>query len=567
MMQPYLLLWFIRYFSGEEGYSETFGWLCACGIGAISFMKVTLLNLKNWMEDQLAMKMKIASCALVYRKVLRIQSAESSSHTSLGQLVNILSNDVSRFQNATPFFCYVWASPLQLIVAIGILWSEIGPSCLVALLLFVTVLPFQGFSGHMLAKFRHAFSICSDKRIHLIHEVITSIRAIKMYTWEKLFIAVLKIARKNELASLRRLCIVRSANNAFSNCTAKGILFLCLMTYVYTGHLLQADKVYITVTIVNSLRTSITVYFVLAVFGISDVLVSCQRLQSILEIEERDEKGVTLTSNINPRPIPKACSLLVHEVAARWSTTTTKNVLSFVSCSVSAGELLAIIGPVGSGKGSLLHAIMRELPLLSGKVFVQGKLAYAAQNPWVFSSTVRENILFGKPFNASKFTEVVKVCALDCDLKLFPKGDLTMVGENGSALSGGQKARINLARAIYSDADIYLLDDPLSAVDAHVGRYIFDNCIMKYLKHKVRVLVTHQEQYIKAASSILVLKEGHVEFYGSYQELMNKSFEIDSLVQKNDILASKQGVAKSKQDEKFIHLDREGMICAVYLVS
>ncbi|XP_018010740.1 ATP-binding cassette sub-family C member 4-like [Hyalella azteca] len=178
-----------------------------------------------------------------------------------------------------------------------------------------------------------------------------------------------------------------------------------------------------------------------------------------------------------------------------------------ITATVYAGELLVVVGPVGSGKSSLLHSLLGELPELHGSVDVSGKIAYAAQEPWLFSDSVRQNILFGEKYNPQKYAELLRVCGLDADLKQLSDGDLTYVGERGTTLSGGQKARVSLARALYQDGDVVLLDDPLSAVDAAVGKQLFDLCIRGYLRRKAVILVTHQLQYMSAAHNILVLLE------------------------------------------------------------
>ena len=156
---------------------------------------------------------------------------------------------------------------------------------------------------------------------------------------------------------------------------------------------------------------------------------------------------------------------------------------------------------------SLIHTVLGELSLISGSIQVSGRLSYAAQEPWLFAGSVKQNITFGQPWDAARYREVVKVCALERDMSQLPYGDRSIVGERGVSLSGGQRARVSLARAVYKDADIYLLDDPLSAVDAHVGRHLFDDCIKGYLRHKAVLLVTHQLQYLTQANQILILNK------------------------------------------------------------
>lgn len=176
------------------------------------------------------------------------------------------------------------------------------------------------------------------------------------------------------------------------------------------------------------------------------------------------------------------------------------------------GQLLAVIGPVGGGKSSLLHTILQELPLIEGTLEVKGEISYASQEPWLFAGTVRQNILFGLPMDKVRYNNVVNKCALERDFSLFPFGDKTIVGDRGVSLSGGQRARINLARAVYKQAEIYLLDDPLSAVDTHVGKQLFKQCITGYLKHKIVILVTHQIQYLQEVHNILYLEDGIPKF-------------------------------------------------------
>ncbi|XP_067134904.1 ATP-binding cassette sub-family C member 4-like [Centruroides vittatus] len=197
----------------------------------------------------------------------------------------------------------------------------------------------------------------------------------------------------------------------------------------------------------------------------------------------------------------------------------TEPTLNGISLNMQSGELLIVIGPVGSGKTSLLMSVLGEIPITSGEVSVKGKISYASQEAWVFNATVRDNILFGEEYQEDKYRKILHITALEKDIRLFPKGDLTIVGERGVIMSGGQKARINLARALYLDADIFLLDDPLSAVDVPVAKHIFEKCIMEYLKDKICVLVTHQIQFLNSSSKILVLKKGQCEFIENLEML------------------------------------------------
>ena len=205
--------------------------------------------------------------------------------------------------------------------------------------------------------------------------------------------------------------------------------------------------------------------------------------------------------------------------------------LNDVTLSFHGNQLVVIAGAVGSGKSSLLTAILGELCATRGQVFHDGELAYAPQKPWLFSGTVSQNILFGKTMNQTRYRETVDACALEADFDLLPDGDNTFIGERGVSLSGGQQSRINLARAVYSGADIYLLDDPLSAVDARVGRHIFERCILGRLSDTLRILVTHRVEYFQHADCIVVLQNGRVRCQGKYEELLTSDEYFAELVQ------------------------------------
>lgn len=199
---------------------------------------------------------------------------------------------------------------------------------------------------------------------------------------------------------------------------------------------------------------------------------------------------------------------------------------------VKPGELCAIVGQVGAGKSTLLQVILGELNLDSGSMKVHGSMSYASQEAWLFEGSIRSNIVFIEEFDEKRYKDVVKVCALERDFKLLPYGDSTIVGERGISLSGGQKARVNLARAIYKQADIYLLDDPLSAVDTHVGKHIFHECVRRYLQDKICILVTHQLQYLKNVQNLVVMNQARVEIQGTFAEL--RKMKIESLISSPD---------------------------------
>lgn len=222
---------------------------------------------------------------------------------------------------------------------------------------------------------------------------------------------------------------------------------------------------------------------------------------------------------------PETSVVDMINVSASWTNDYKIKTLSELNIKIKSGKLYAIIGSVGSGKSSILQLLLGELPIYSGDVLINGDISYGSQESWLFSGSVRNNILFGLPFDKLRYQETVKHCALLTDFQQLPHGDKTFVGERGSALSGGQRARVSLARAVYKNASIYLLDDPLSAVDSQVGKHLFDECIGPngYLARQraTRILVTHQVHFLKDADWVVVMNEGKVLRQGTYNDVMD----------------------------------------------
>lgn len=225
-------------------------------------------------------------------------------------------------------------------------------------------------------------------------------------------------------------------------------------------------------------------------------------------------------------------------VKATYNKIDAQSCIDDISFEIAAGQFGAIIGPVGSGKSTILNAILRELEIDKGELIVNGIVSYSAQEPWLFESTIRQNILFTEKYDEIRYKQVIRVCALERDFKLLPYGDYTVIGERGISISGGQRARINLARAIYRVADIYLLDDPLSAVDTQVGKHIFENCIKDFLKDKICLLVTHQEQYLRGNDHVILMNMGRIEIQGKYGIIVNSHY--DSLKRLNIVPNDKE---------------------------
>lgn len=298
--------------------------------------------------------------------------------------------------------------------------------------------------------------------------------------------------------------------------TTRISIFASILAYVLFGYNITAEQVFVLTSFYNILRQSMTVFFPQGIAQVAEASVSITRLNNFMLYEETqiaNETRADLRENRKTRGGGEK-GIFIRNATAKWTDSCVDSTLTNVTLSVRPGQLLAVIGPVGSGKTSLLHAILKELPLKQGSVEINGEISYASQEPWLFAGSVRQNILFGLPMDKERYRAVVKVCALERDFTLFPYGDKTIVGERGVSLSGGQRARINLARAVYKEADVYLLDDPLSAVDTHVGKELFENCVTGFLRDKTCILITHQLQYLKEVDHIIILESGMVKAEG-----------------------------------------------------
>ncbi|KAL9972704.1 hypothetical protein ACROYT_G019064 [Oculina patagonica] len=407
-------------------------------------------------------------------------------------------------------------------------WQEIGVYVLPGIFLFLLLGPLQGLLGRFFAKLRHKTAVLTDERIKMMNEIISGIRVIKMYTWEEPFAKLVADVRRRETKMVKFSAFFRAINSGFFFAALAIISLVVFTVYVMTGNTLTAERVFVVLGLFMAVRTGFTVFFAMGMMYLKESSVSEKRLQKYLELEEREPNVLAGIENgiesKGEEPVVK-----LNGITAYWNKLLNPT-LKDVKLEARQGELHIVIGPVGAGKSSLLMTILGELPISEGDRRVHGKVGYASQQAWIFNGTVKENILFGQDYDEDRYLKVLNGCALQKDLELFHNGDSTLVGERGLVLSGGQKARINLARAVYHNADIYLLDDPLSAVDTHVGRELFDKCILGLLKDKVCVLVTHQLQYLKDATSILCLHEGSCVGQGSFSELNESGLDVKSLV-------------------------------------
>ncbi|CAL8406684.1 unnamed protein product [Arctogadus glacialis] len=528
LVQPVLLGYLLHYFETydpNDYHGLQLAFCYAFGISLCSLLLVVMHHL-YFHNQKVGMKIRVALCHMIYKKALCLSNS-ATGKTTTGQIVNLLSNDVGKFDELTIWLQALWVAPIQVAVVVALLWAEIGPSCLAGILVPIILMPLQTLFGRLFSMFRSRMAVLTDSRIRTMNEVVFGMHIIKMYAWEKHVASLVSRFRGEEINNVMKSSMLQALNLASFFSASKVIIFITFAIYVQLGNTITASSVFVTVSLYSNTATTVNLFFPRAIELLFESNVSVQRIQNFLMLEELP-KCSDLVSQA------KNASVIIEDLVCYWDKNQDPPSLQNVSLSLGSRQLVAVIGPVGAGKSSLLSAILGELPLDKGVLKVKGQLTYACQQPWVFPGTIRSNILFGKELNPAKYEEVLRACALKRDMELLPDGDLTLIGDRGATLSGGQKARVNLARAVYLDADIYLLDDPLSAVDAEVGRHLFEKCICGILKDKPRILVTHQLQYLKAADQILVLKGGNVVAKGGYTELQKSGLDFTSLLKKED---------------------------------
>ena len=362
--------------------------------------------------------------------------------------------------------------------------------------------------------------------------------------------------------------IIRATFEAlYSSYTAMTSL-ISLSALLFSGHELTAQNVFTTIGLYATIQSSATFIFAKEVYNLFQTLSSFNRLEDFLL---KDHMTTTRMTSANNRlnflqrqqtpkhEVPKVP--LLRSSKANKSDETRLSLYQLSSCKnsgkallqdinfdVQGNKMIGLTGPVGCGKTSILHAITGELPCLTGSVTCKGRLVYVSQTPWLFSETIQNNILFGEVFVKEKYRAVVHACSLQTDFHRLPKGDMTQIGERGVSLSGGQRARVNLARALYTDAEIYLLDDPLSAVDFQVGQEVLERCMYGFLSDRLRILVTHQLRYLEKADEIIVVKNGRISSLGTYAAIrQGSSGDFESLTDKHDSEKRKQSLDKTTE--------------------
>ncbi|NWT45609.1 MRP3 protein, partial [Chroicocephalus maculipennis] len=464
------------------------------------------------------MRLRTGITGVIYRKSLVITNSAKRSST-VGEIVNLMSVDAQRFMDLMTFLNMLWSAPLQIFLALYFLWQTLGPSVLAGVAVMVLLIPFNSAIAMKTRAFQVEQMRYKDSRIKLMNEILGGIKVLKLYAWEPSFSEKVLEIRKNELRVLKKSAYLNSVST-FAWISAPFLVALTTFA-VYVSvdekNILDAEKAFVSLSLFNILKFPLNM-LPQVISNIAQTSVSLKRIQQFLSHDELDPNCV------ETKVIAPGNAISVTNATFSWGKEL-KPSLKDINLLVPSGALVAVVGHVGCGKSSLVSALLGEMEKLEGEVAVKGSVAYVPQQAWIQNATLKDNILFGQAPNEQKYQNVLEACALKTDLEVLPGGDQTEIGEKGINLSGGQRQRVSLARAVYSNSDIYLLDDPLSAVDSHVAKHIFDKVIGPdgVLKGKTRILVTHGISFLPQVDHIVVLVDGKISEMGSYQDLLKQN--------------------------------------------
>mmetsp|Transcript_25114 Transcript_25114/g.35376 ORF Transcript_25114/g.35376 Transcript_25114/m.35376 type:complete len:1428 (+) Transcript_25114:125-4408(+) len=582
-------------------------WGEVVALGVLPFLISLLQTRSQAIFAHCAVYARTAVSTLLYKKSLTA-SAAGRAQTSTGQVVNMMSNDTTQLQRFLQFAGMILVAPLQIFISLFLIYQQVGHALWVGVGLMFSLLPLNTFIFGIVGKMRRKVLKYSDTRVKMMNEILSGIRIIKFYAWEKPFGKEVSKIREKEMEALTQLAYVSAVGFSLIMLSVPIIQpILVFLTYVsISSTALDPATAFTTVALFNIMRFPFA-FLPMGALQYVQSKISLGRLERYLQLPDLaeyveqtppldaksdsdsaqvasitiqdgsfawvDPDGEVITpiqekkkkkpfraerrkSRRESRKNSAASTSAGEEVDSKMedsrhsyvsvsdteSSVANPIVLQNISCTIEKGNLVAVVGSVGSGKSSLLSAILGEMePIDGSKVYMPrdeanknkaGFVSYCSQTPWVVNDTLRGNILFGRDFDQERYDEVVAKCALLDDLAVLPAGDMTEIGERGINLSGGQKARVSLARALYSkDTRVLLMDDPLSAVDAHVGEHLFSQAIAGPIaSDRTRVLVTHHVHFLPRCDSVIIMEDGRIKHQGKYQDLIDQGVDFAGAV-------------------------------------
>jgi len=537
-----------------------------------------------------AVKSANAVNGVIYEKILRFSLIRSVEHNT-GSLVNHIQVDSDRLNYAAWDLANVITLPVVLGVGIYFMWVSVGISFLSGLGVILVMSLINFLFSKMYFKISEKTMEKKDERMAVATEILNGIKYIKMSGWENSFLKKISKVRDGELALFKKKAIIDSIITLLLELTPNLITVAIFGTYIYTGHDIDAKSAFTLVSTLMVLQDPVKA-LPDCVSTLLDLKVSLDRINKFLlaedikadyikknevdypetainikngnfywlteeekklkkkkeeeEAQEGDEDGEKKKEEEKKEEKPASESSDEIENEGEGE----KMILKDINLDIKKGSFVAILGDVGSGKSSFLFSLAGEMKYQvenQPEIIINGDMSQVPQQSWILNTTVKKNILFGQEFDQKKYNDVLKYSCLKSDLDILINQDETEIGEKGVNLSGGQKARVSLARALYKNSDIYLFDDPLSAVDAHVGNYILKECFMGYLKEKTRVLVTHKFESLKYVDYIYIFNKGKIVEEGTL-ETLQESATFQEIKEKYNMINKKE--TSDEEEEK-----------------
>lgn len=531
IIMPFAIQAFIKFFSFYVLLPDSVpkpplvqGLVLAFAILVISVVTFVASTQSSIRFSRVNLSVRSALTTAVYEKVLS-SSPETRKGKSTGEIMNLVTIDINEISGWLEMLSSAIVAPLRLVITLIALHKLLGNSTWAGLLVMVLFAPISAIVSVSIAALVKGLMEQKDKRIKLTSEILSAIKTIKMLGWERPMLQRLhKIRTEKELGFQTQIGVKIAYCMLIWESIPDWITVGVFGAFgIYSKKTLTPDLVFSSLTLfVRLLEPMVAIPFIIVQFV--QLKVHLSRVESFLGLEGL-ETMLNHSSGSSKRGeetvVIKEASFLRKQDDSKDTVSTFA--LKDITFSARKGELTCIVGKVGSGKTTLLKAILGELPVSgeNSKVTVHGTLAYCSQNPWVLNASIKENILFGKRFNKNLYDETINACQLSPDLEIFPKGDATVVGDKGISLSGGQKARLALARAVYAQADIYLLDDVISAVDSYVGKKIVEEVLSPrgMLASKTVILATNSTRVLLESKMIYYLSKGQIVEYGPFSAL------------------------------------------------
>ncbi|CAN8006110.1 unnamed protein product [Ixodes hexagonus] len=515
-LPPVMLSFLLEYLQNKE-----YGWhgyIYALGYAIFQFLSGVLDAHAVYLIGIGAYKVQSALVAALYKKVFAIDSCSRRRYTA-GEVMNLMSVDVEEVSQFLLLSTQFWTVPLRIVMTLALLWHFLGPSCLATVAVMVLVSGATSYVARLCDKYQASAQMgFKDIRLRQINEILNGIKVLKLSAWELPFMEKVKETRTKELSFLKRFALLDSVFGFLWGVAPHVAALASFATFlmVSPNNHLTPSIAFASFSLFMLLRFPMGI-LPDVISRLVRFVVSLGRLSKFLSEPELDEHTVGGSPALGK-------SMTLEQATFAWSNQDSP-VLKDINLHVTKGSLVAVVGSVGSGKSSLLSAILGNLEKISGSVDIQGRLAYVPQQSWIQNATVKGNIIFTNAVDEERYERVVDACALRPDIEMLPGGENTEIGEKGINLSGGQKLRLSLARAVYHDGDVYLLDDPFSAVDVHVATHLFEQVVgpTGLLRSKTRILVTHSVTFLPQVDWIVLLDKGVIKDQGTYSDLLAKN--------------------------------------------